>query len=416
MTTRATLAILALASGVYTYIGVRGLLNGGTAVTFFGAVVYATAVSVAIYTFWSYLMRFLPKARGAQTRRLLYISMALGSAMIVAMSSWLNAAALAGSAALEQHLANALENYQQDLDRAHSQALAAQSLLPDIQMASERFARLADQERATGLLTGSSGSGTVVALLMQMSNQLNGLSAEVIASREQVKSLFEQGGKHLSRMRELVSSSAPIEPRGTAFAEAAVELSGVIAALQQTSVAPAVKRAAEDLAQGFIAPAADGRTAALAERQSDVVGKVERAVATQSAALAAAAEDILAQEKVVPMRFNPLSPPEAVLRYAGDFLPSWAGAISIDLMPAILIFILCVVEAAIREQEDPELSANTMTAADVIRAVRLFEHIKGQGTQPVEPQDDDAQDAPIIKMPEITAPNVATLTTKNDRA
>jgi hypothetical protein len=109
-------------------------------------------------------MRFLPHVESAGARMRLYFAMALGSAMIIAMSSWLNAAALAGSAALEQHMANATETYQEQFDKAHSNALAAQSLLPDIQLASRRFAGLAEQERASGALTGTSGSGTVVQL------------------------------------------------------------------------------------------------------------------------------------------------------------------------------------------------------------------------------------------------------------
>ena len=100
-TTRVTLAVLALASGVYTYLGVRGLLNGTATVVFFGAVIYSAAVSVGIYAFWSYLMRFQPHVDSARARFWLYVAMAIGSAMIIAMSSWLNAAALAGSAALE---------------------------------------------------------------------------------------------------------------------------------------------------------------------------------------------------------------------------------------------------------------------------------------------------------------------------
>src|SRR5204863_6244615 len=51
-------------------------------------------------------------------------------------------------------------------------------LLPDIQLASSRFAKLAEAERA-GSLTGTSGSGTVVQLLTQMSGQLHSLGQEV---------------------------------------------------------------------------------------------------------------------------------------------------------------------------------------------------------------------------------------------
>ena len=375
VTTRVTLAVLALASGVYTYLGVRDLLNGNATVVFFAAVIYSVAVSIGIYAFWTFLLRFLPHVTDRTYRWLLFGCMALGSFMIVCMSSWLNASALAGSAAVQQHLATTLESYTRDLDRAHSNALAAQGLLPDIQMATTRFSRLAESERA-GSLTGTAGSGTVVQLLTQMSSQLGNLSQEVTASAERVKSLFAQGGKHLEKMRELISSRAPINQRSDAFGAEAIALSGVIAALQQTSVAPAVKRAADGLASGFIAPAAGGRSADLADRQTAVVGKVEGAVAAQAQALSAAADKILAEPRIVPERFQPLSPAEAVLRYAGDFVPSWAGAISIDLMPAVLVLIFCVVQAGIRREGRLDGHAENMSAADIIAALRLAREVE----------------------------------------
>lgn len=373
--TGATLAILALASGVYTYLGVRELLNGSATVIFFGAVIYSVAVSVGIFGFWSYLMRYMPHVKTASARRGLYLAMVIGSAMIVAMSSWLNAAALAGGAALEQHLANTTEQYQQKLEQAHDNALAAQSLLPDIELASQRFSRLSREEADTGSLTGTSGSGTVVQLLSQMSRQLQGLSKEITDSREPVKELFAEGGKRLAAMRKLVSAPGPVDVRANAFAEEAVALSGTISALQQTSIAPAVKRAAEDLGRSFIAPVADGTSADLASRQDDVVSRVEKSVKGQSDQLAAAADEILSRPAVLPVRYTALSAPEAVLRYAGDFLPSWAGAISIDLLPAVMIFILCIVQGAIRAEEGADVDAQEMTASEMIRAVKLYKQL-----------------------------------------
>ncbi|NDW05447.1 hypothetical protein [Jiella pacifica] len=373
-TTRITLSVLALASGVYTYLGVRELLDGDETTVFLGALVYSSAVSVAIYAFWSYLMRFMPHVRSG--RRMLYLAMAIGSAMIIAMSSWLNAAALAGSAALEQHLAVTTEEYQQKLNEAHENALAAQSLLPDIQLASQRFAGLSEQEARSGVLTGTSGSGTVVQLLRQMSSQLSGLQAEIEGSRQQVKTLFEQGGQHLATMRRLVSSQGPVADRSNAYGEEAVALSGLLTSLEQTSVAPAVRRAAEDLGRSFIAPISDGTDADLRDRQSRVVGTIEAAVKTQSQALATAADEILARPKVEPLRFTPLSAPEAVIRYARDFLPSWAGAISIDLLPAVLIFVLCIVQDVIRREEGEELEMGDMSAGEMMRALRIQKKLK----------------------------------------
>ena len=148
--TRFALAVLALASGVYTYLGVReparrlGDLRVLRRDHLFGRRLGRDLRLLELHA----------PLRAADARRrlaaALFVTMAIGSAMIMAMSAWLNAAALAGSAALEQHLAVTVEGYTDDLDQAHGNALAAQSLLPDVQRAAERFARLADDERELG--------------------------------------------------------------------------------------------------------------------------------------------------------------------------------------------------------------------------------------------------------------------------
>jgi hypothetical protein len=373
-TLKLTTAILALAAGVYTYLGVRELLNGSPTTVLFAAVIYSVAVSVGIYTFWVFLMQFMPHVTHRGGRGLMFACMLLGSLMIVAMSSWLNASALAGAAAIQQHLATTVQNYTRDLDAANTNAIAAQGLLPDIQLASSRFARLAEAERA-GSLTGTAGSGTVVQLLTQMSGQLDSLGQEVQASNKRVSALYEQGSKNLARMRELVSDRGPISARSDAFASESLALMGVIANLQQTSVAPAVKRAATSLSSSFIAPAAGGRTADLADRQTAVVGKVEGSIGVQAASLSDAADKILAMPRVEPIKFQTLSPAEAVLRYAGDFIPSWAGAISIDLMPAVLVLILCVVHATIRREGLPAFSASDMTVGEMVAALHMAREV-----------------------------------------
>jgi hypothetical protein len=249
-------------------------------------------------------------------------------------------------------------------------------LMPDIQMASTRFSKLAEAER-NGSLTGTSGSGTVVQLLTQMSNELGNLEQQVKESDDKVKALFDEGSKHIDKMRELVSDRGPINTRSDAFGKEAMALMGVIAKLQQTSVAPSVKRTADGLTAGFIAPAADGRSADLAQRQTTMVGKVEQAVAAQAAALSRATDKILETPPVEPARFQPLSTAEAVIVYAGDFLPSWAGAISIDLMPAVLVLILCIVHAGIRREDTPD-ALETMTAGQLLSALRIAREVGEQ--------------------------------------
>jgi hypothetical protein len=374
--TRFALAVLALASGVYTYLGVRGILDGSATFVFFAAVVYSAAVSVAVYAFWSFMLRFVPLVAEPSKRVAMFLVMAVGCCFIMAMSSWLNAAALAGSAALEQHMAVTLEGYAADLDQAHANALGTQSLLPDVQRAAERFSRLAADERESGALTGTTGSGSVVQLLSQMAAQMEELANTITGSRENVQTLFDQGSAHLATMRELLSSPGVIEPRADQFSAETVQLTAVIAALQQTGVAASVKRASADLSAGFIAPVADGASPDLINRQDQVLRTVQTSVAAQSTALSQAADEILGQPAVEPRRFVPLSSAEAVLRYWSDFIPSWAGAISIDLLPVVLVLVLMIVHDAIRRDGTALADADTMTAAEMLRAVNLYRQMQ----------------------------------------
>ena len=405
--TRFSLAVLALASGVYTYLGVRGLLDGTATFVFFAAIIYSAAVSVAIYAFWTFMMRFVPIVTSGAQRAGLFLTMAFGCLMIIAMSSWLNAAALAGSAALEQHLAVTLQGYVQDLDDSHSNALASQSLLPDVQRASERFARLAADERSSGALTGTQGSGSVVQLLTQMSAQMNELASTITNSRGEVQALYEQGSTHLAKMRELVSAAGDVGPRSDEFAAEVVQLNGIIASLQETSVAPSVKRAAADLSLGFIAPVADGGTVDLVTRQDTVMDTVRDSVAAQSAALTQAADEILATPRVEPTRFVPLSSAEAVLRYWSDFIPSWAGAISIDLLPVVLVLVLMIAYDAMRREVGTVEEAETMTAAEMIRAMDLYRQLSGKPlvevTMPAPPETEPRASPETPEMPPAVA-------------
>ena len=172
--TGAALGVLAVASGIYTYLGVQSLLDGDGAMQAFAAIAYSIAVSTGIFVFWSYLMRLFPAMRTARSRAGLMGALGLGSLAIVAMSSWLNAAALAGGAAVEQHLAETVQDYQAALERANENALAAQGLERDVARVQQSFADLSEQE-ASGGLSGLAGRGAVFRVLRQKSEELAAL-------------------------------------------------------------------------------------------------------------------------------------------------------------------------------------------------------------------------------------------------
>jgi len=402
--TTTALAVLAIASGIYTYIGVRGLLEGTGLLAIGAALAYSGAVSVGIFVFWEYILRFLPRMRTGGQRMGIVLSMIAGSLMIVAMSSWLNAAALAGSAAVSQHLAYTIEAYQERLEQANENAQAAQSLLPDIRIAQQRFEDLSVQEQQEGTLTGTAGRGTVEQYLAQMSQQLATLGDQIETSQRRIDSLFTEGTRHLARMREIVSATSPIAQRSIAFANEAVALTSVITEITQTSVAPAVRRQAEDLSRSFIVPAiADGQ-GGLADRQDQVLRELRRTIDETAAILIAAADDILDRPPVESLRFTPLSPAEAVIMYADAFVPSWAGAIAIDLLPVVIVFVLMVVEGAIRRTESGLPVDDTLTLRDMRLAMEAYRRLRESHDDDGRPPADSASEAAPASDPPASFP------------
>ncbi|MDF0598263.1 hypothetical protein [Psychromarinibacter halotolerans] len=369
--TSAALAVLAVASGIYTYLGVSSLLDDSGALSFFAAMSYSVAVSVGIFVFWSYMMRLLPAVRTAAARTGLFVSMGLGCCAIVAMSSWLNAAALAGAAAVEQHLANTVQQYQTSLERAHSVAVSAQGLERDVARVRQSFQDLSEQE-ASGQLSGLAGRGAVFRVLRQKSEELAALEQQIQAQAPLVEQAFAEGNAILSRMRALTVEPGPVEQRSVSFSEEAVRLAGVITTLRQLSVAPLVVRSADDLAASVVLPEVEE----IRDEQSTTIASVLNVLSQRAETLKMAAEAVLAMPAPADITYTPVSTADAVILYAGNFVPSWAGAISIDLLPAVLVFILMVTQAAIRQGRGRAGVEDTLTLAEFRAALGAVREVE----------------------------------------
>jgi hypothetical protein len=373
--TPAALGVLAIASGIYTYLGVSSLLEDTGAMSFFAAVAYSVAVSVGIFVFWSYMLRLLPSMRSAGGFIGLTVSTIIGSVAIIAMSSWLNAAALAGSAAVEQHLDLTVRDYQSALEQAHDIALSGQALGREVRRARESFEALADQERS-GQLSGTAGEGAVFRVLTQKTEELRNLEEQIAGQQAPIEEAFEEGNKILGRMRALTVAPGPVEQRSVVFSEESVRLAGVISNLNQYSVAPLVARAAEDLPASVVLPELDGRNSSVRDAQSSTIASVLDALDQRSQTLKRAADEVLAMEPPQETAYNPISSADAVIRYAGNFVPSWSGAIAIDLLPAILVFVLAITQSAIRSGRDGLSIEETLTLADLKAAMNAMRDVE----------------------------------------
>lgn len=369
------LGVLATASGIYTYLGVSSLLDENGAMSVFAAIAYSVAVSVGIFVFWSYMMRLFPAVRSARARIGLMVAMGAGSLAIVAMSSWLNAAALAGSAAVEQHLAKTVQDYQVSLERAHEVALTAQSLERDVARVRQSFEDLSEQE-AAGSLSGLAGRGAVFRVLRQKAAELSALEGQIGAQTPLVEASFSEGNAILSRMRALTVEPGPVQARSVEFSEQAVRLAGLITQLRQLSVAPLVERAAQDLAASVVLPELDGRTIEGRADQAATITSVLEVLAQRATTLERAAQAVQAMQPVTDVTYTPISSADAVILYARNFVPSWAGAIAIDLLPAVLVFILAITQSAIRGGREGTAIEDTLTLAELRAAMAAMREVE----------------------------------------
>jgi hypothetical protein len=320
------------------------------------------------------MLRLFPAVRGARARVALLGAMGLGSLAIIAMSSWLNAAALAGSAAVEQHLAKTVQDYQTSLERAHEIALSAQGLERDVARVRQSFEDLSEQE-ATGDLSGLAGRGAVFRVLRQKSSELAGLEAQIASQTPLVQSVFIEGNAILSRMRALTVEAGPVEARSVEFSEQAVRLAGLITQMRQLSVASLVERAAQDLAASVVLPELDGRSEQIRSDQSATITSVLEVLAQRAQTLERAAIAVQSLPAPAETTYTPISAADAVILYARNFVPSWAGAIAIDLLPAVLVFILAITRSAIRQGRDGTGVEDSLTLAELRAAIAVMKEM-----------------------------------------
>lgn len=212
-------------------------------------------------------------------------------------------------------------------------------------------------------------------MLRQKSAELGSLETQIASQTPLVEQAFAEGNQILSRMRALTVEQGPVEARSVEFSEASVRLAGLITQLRQLSVAPLVERAAQDLAASVVLPELDASTAEDRGAQTATITSVLEVLAQRAATLERAAQAVLAMPPPTETTYTPISSADAVILYARNFVPSWAGAIAIDLLPAVLVFILAITQSAIRSGRDDAGLADTLTLAELRAAAAALRDV-----------------------------------------
>ncbi len=234
---------------------------------------------------------------------------ALGAAMIIAMSSWLNAAALAGFRRARTASCGKRGGYTADLTRRIRTRLAAQSLLPDIQRASERFApacRFGSGNRER--FTGTTGPEAWCSFCRKCRLQMKGSGKTVSTPPRTGDGIFNQGRSGSRRC----GAGFPRRVRRTAADQFLLGSGGAHRrhnALGQTSIAPSIRRAADEPCRSASSHRADGGECRSRQSPGPGDGDCRASVAAQSKVLSEAADEILRRAPVAERRSFRFRPP-----------------------------------------------------------------------------------------------------------
>ena len=146
--------------------------------------------------------------------------------------------------------------------------------------------------------------------------------------------------------------------------------------MRQLTVAPLVTRAAQDLAASVVLPELDSRTAEGRNDQAATITSVLGVLGQRATTLETAAQEVAALAPAPEVVYTPISSADAVILYARNFVPSWAGAIAIDLLPAVLVLILSITQGVIRTLRDGTAVEDTMTVAELRAALAVSRDIE----------------------------------------
>ena len=375
------LVVLALVTTYYSFLGADlvGAAGGVAWVSSTNALIYALGIGVAIFTFWTLALRVVPSLPPGRFRMWGMAVTVAGCIFIVSMSSWLNVAGLAGAAALETHMYQAIGVMQIWLDRVYGQARAQEQVMPDLRAAAAHFGRLADREQKDGHITGSAGPGTVSATLADMSIQLEGLARQVQDYIDAASALSAQGRSHIETMRGIVAGEGGPMERMRQLSRESDAFRAILQEIQGKAPGAATQRVVATLSAGITLQPVSSRNAAVAERQRQALEQVRELADKTAASLSLLAAELDGPDD--PTQGAPalewIGPVDAVWRYAEDYLPMWAGGIAIDLIPTLVILYLMLVFTIREEGKRPQERFEDLSVTQLAYALEANDWLRG---------------------------------------
>ena len=399
--TTIVLGFLSCVSAYFTYQGAVLVLDKETvhAGLNISALIFSSGVSAGLFLFWRYAHAILPVMLTGKTRGVGMAIVGLGCLFIMCLSSYMNVMSLAGSGALEAQMRAVLQTYDSALTKAYTQATRIGELVSDLDLAAKRYDDLAQSEIKRGAVTGSAGAGGVSDSLLATKKTFSDLATSVRANLKKLARLQDAGRTALARMGAAITGTGSIEKRRAEFTKEAAALAKLISELGSNNLTNVIARSMRSLKGNtglFSTSLKNGR---LAKAQQEALQRINDDIAKTGESIATAAETLGKAKRVEVTAFKRIGLTKAVVIYALDLIPYWAGGIALDLMPVVLILLLMLLSYATdgRNTTDPDVDGMTFgQVRKVVYALKEMEH-GGENVATARQQQNVVTHAPEAK-------------------
>lgn len=318
---RALALIGSLAAGLAVFWGLRDILapEGGLS-SWAIPVAAATALACLLAGGWHMILGSAAEAKGHHAVVVLGLGTIL-TAITIATSAWWLATALGGSSAVRHHQQQVFS----EVERASSSILDAlepeRQIIVAVQGIRSGYEKLALAEQRHGVLSGRPGRGPVF-------EEVNDVARALLVIEQTMIGVFDQRNATIVAVRESLRNAS----RASTLGENTIVGEMVMKAINQ--LADARRMSVLELASTVQVIPVTSSADRLKELENLTRGIPELA------------RKLGQNQQIVEMpNWEPVSRSEAVVRYADNVSLAWIVAVSLDLLPLLLLGVVVAAKA-----------------------------------------------------------------------
>ena len=372
------LALFAAAavSTVVSYVGLSYSMPADTLYWLLLAAFIAAGVGICIFAFWHNAFEAAINPERFRFRSAGWIATLIGSVMLIGMSSWWNVSAIGRKDAEHAALYSVLGTSQVALANAKSAAVAHKPFSSRIDGFAADIAALSECEKK-GCVSGTSGGGGVSETLRQLSDKASGVASAISASDGELTQAGLAGNQCLSEMSSILEGQEDVDELKTALSPKVDCINAAIATLTGNGQLARIAQEMEHFTTGLVLP-----NSIRSDNQKQAVGSALEGLARRAKLIAMDAREAQQSIAIAPITIPRQSAMLSVIIYCKSILPAWITGISLDLLPALLMFFQATIKGDVRHRPESE---RRYMVRDLQDALSLAETLREQLLPPAQP-------------------------------